>query len=409
MLDFAAPYLEGTAGVAPGDDSEVTVNIYSGTSAAGTPVETLTESVAADGTWNAESATVLPDGRYTAEVIQTDATGQTGTSAARTYRVDANGPAPTLTTPTGGAITNDRTPTLAGVAGTALGDNATVTVAIYSGSGATGTPLRTAIAAVGAGGGYSTQPGTDLANGTYTAVTSQGDDVGHTGQSAPVTFSVEGATPSYSAQVLADGPDGYWRMNETSGTTATDLAGGNDNAFYEGGYTLNQPGGLTANSDPAVALNGSSGQVRTASTIRLGSATGVTVEALVNPVSLTASSQAIARKHGQYLLRLDNAGRVIWRLWKGGAVTELLSPTGVVTAGSWNHIAATYDGTTMRIFVNGTERVQRTLAAPVDTPNSRLYMGSSDGYDYLNGRLDEVATYPFALTAAKIAAHSSAR
>jgi hypothetical protein len=265
------------------------------------------------------------------------------------------------------------------------------------------------ITGAGAGGEYSTQPSNDLANGTYTAVTSQGDDVGHSGQSAPTTFSVEGATPSYSAQVIADLPDGYWRMSETSGTTATDLAGGNDNAFYEGGYTLNQPGGLGADPNPAVTLNGATGQVRTASTTRLGSATGVTVEALVNPVTLSPSSQAVARKHGQYLLRLDNAGRVIWRLWKGGAVTELLSPSGVVTAGSWNHIAATYDGTTMRIYVNGTERAQRTLAAPVDVPNSRLYMGSSDGYDYLNGRLDEVATYPFGLTAAKIAAHNSAR
>ena len=72
-------------------------------------------------------------------------------------------------------------------------------------------------------------------------------------------------------------------MNETSGTTATDLAGGNDNAFYEGGYTLNQPGGLGADPDPAVALNGTSGRVRTGSSRRLGSATGVTVEASSTP------------------------------------------------------------------------------------------------------------------------------
>ncbi len=188
-------------------------------------------------------------------------------------------------------------------------------------------------------------------------------------------------------------------MNETSGTNATDLAGGNDNAFYEGGYTLNQPGGLGADPDPAVALNGTSGRVRTGSSRRLGSATGVTVEALVNPVNLTPSSQAIARKQGQYLVRLDNAGRLIFRLWKNGAVTELLSPPGVVAAGAWNHVAATYDGTTMRVYVNGTERAQRSLNGPVDDPNTRLYMGSSDGYDYLRARLDEVVTYPRAVSA----------
>ena len=219
---------------------------------------------------------------------------------------------------------------------------------------------------------------------------------------------VDPPTPAYSAQVLADGPDGYWRMNETSGTTATDLAGGNDNMFYEGGYTLNQPGGISGDPDPAVALNGTSGRVRTASTPRLGAATGVTVEALVNPVNLTPASQAIARKNGQYLVRLDNAGRVVFRLWKGGAVTELLSPSAAVAAGSWNHVAATYDGTTMRIYVNGTERAQRALAGPVDVVTNRLYIGSSDGYDYLRATVDEVATYPAALSAARVASHHDA-
>ena len=36
-------------------------------------------------------------------------------------------------------------------------------------------------------------------------------------------------------------------------------------------------------------------------------------------------------------------------------------------------------------------------------------MGSSDGYDYFAGRLDEVATYPSALSAAQVALHNSAR
>ena len=59
----------------------------------------------------------------------------------------------------------------------------------------------------------------------------------------------------------------------------------------------------------------------------------------------------------------------------------------------------------MRVYVNGTERAQRSLNGPVDDVNSRLYMGSSAGYDYLRARLDEVATYPRAVSASRIAAH----
>jgi hypothetical protein len=77
----------------------------------------------------------------------------------------------------------------------------------------------------------------------------------------------------------------------------------------------------------------------------------------------------------------------------------------VIAAGVWTHVAATYNGTTMRLYVNGTERASRALAAPVDVVTGRLYMGSSDGYDYFRGRLDEVATYPAALSAERVAAH----
>ena len=55
--------------------------------------------------------------------------------------------------------------------------------------------------------------------------------------------------------------------------------------------------------------------------------------------------------------------------------------------------------------MNGTERAQRSLNGPVDDVNTRLYMGSSDGYDYLRARLDEVATYPRAVSAGRLAAH----
>ena len=115
-LNYATPYLEGVASMGPNHSSEVTVNIYAGTSATGTPVTTLTSPVASDGTWIAQSAEELPDGRYTAEVVQTATTGETGTSAPRVIRFDATAPQPALTTPADGANTDDRTPTSPGPA-----------------------------------------------------------------------------------------------------------------------------------------------------------------------------------------------------------------------------------------------------------------------------------------------------
>src|SRR5580765_159064 len=49
---------------------------------------------------------------------------------------------------------------------------------------------------------------------------------------------------SYAALVVADGASHYWRLDETSGTTAVDVIGG-ANGTISGGVTLNQPGAVT--------------------------------------------------------------------------------------------------------------------------------------------------------------------
>ena len=63
----------------------------------------------------------------------------------------------------------------------------------------------------------------------------------------------------------------------------------------------------------------------------------------------------------------------------------------------------------MKIWVNGVTRAEMALAAPADVTTSRLYMGSSTGsYDWLGGRLDEVAIYTSALSATQVTEHYNA-
>jgi hypothetical protein len=87
------PDLRGAAGNASGDSATVTVLIYSGSVATGTPVQTLTPTRTA-ATWTTTAAT-LADGTYTARATQTDGSGNTGTSAASTFTVDATKPTAT--------------------------------------------------------------------------------------------------------------------------------------------------------------------------------------------------------------------------------------------------------------------------------------------------------------------------
>jgi chitinase len=85
------PLITGTADNATGDSSTVTARVYSGTTTAGTLVQT--KSGTRSGTsYSFSLTTALAQGTYTAVVTQTDTSGNTGTSNANTFKVDTTAP-----------------------------------------------------------------------------------------------------------------------------------------------------------------------------------------------------------------------------------------------------------------------------------------------------------------------------
>ncbi|MCZ7637316.1 MAG: LamG domain-containing protein [Verrucomicrobia bacterium] len=81
---------------------------------------------------------------------------------------------------------------------------------------------------------------------------------------------------------------------------------------------------------------------------------------------------------------------------------------GALPLGGWHHLAATYDGTTSRLFVDGVEVGHRDVG-PVDTrpwPGElRIGMYSDDAAMYQPlGRIDDVTIWRRALPAAEIRA-----
>ena len=79
-IETATPAFSGAAGTAPGDSTTVTVKVYSGSAATGTPVQTRIATVSA-GSWSVSASPALAPGSYTAQAQQSDAAGNVGTSA----------------------------------------------------------------------------------------------------------------------------------------------------------------------------------------------------------------------------------------------------------------------------------------------------------------------------------------
>ena len=85
----------------------------------------------------------------------------------------------------------------------------------------------------------------------------------------------------------------------------------------------------------------------------------------------------------------------------------MFTAAGALTPGGWHHVAATYDGATVRLYVDGAQVTSGSLSTPLAT-NTNVYLSNSLGPAVYAQDVDEVAIYNYALGAARILAHYNA-
>ncbi|WP_226163070.1 LamG-like jellyroll fold domain-containing protein [Hymenobacter terricola] len=98
-------------------------------------------------------------------------------------------------------------------------------------------------------------------------------------------------------------------------------------------------------------------------------------------------------------LRLDPSG-LLYNYWWNN---DLAVNVGDIS-GRWHHVAATYDGTTRRIFFDGVLRGQDYPSGHAVPNASNLRIGSTNNGEYFPGSIDEVRVYSVALSPANIVA-----
>jgi len=195
-----SPSLAGVAGTAVGDGTAITVRLYSGAAATGSPIQTLGATRGAGGAY-AVAPTALAAGTYTAQSQQDDAAGNAALSAPTTFTIDplagdTTPPAISLLAPADGSVTSNQTPGFVGVAGVAAGDSTTVTVRVYAGPTVLDPLVRTLTTTRDVDGSFAVAASPALADGTYTARAEQTDTGGNTGFSGAAAFTIDTTAPS---------------------------------------------------------------------------------------------------------------------------------------------------------------------------------------------------------------------
>ena len=230
-LNSTTPTISGTAGTQSpdathsADNTTVTVQIYAGPTATGSPLQTLTPTVTA-GNWTTSPATLTANAQYTAKVSQGDVAGNNGTNTS-TFVVDTAAPAPTVTAPA--AFNNSTTPTISGTAGTQTADSThsadttTVTVKLYAGPTATGPALQTFTNVAAGSGTWTVNAAALTANAQYTAQVTQTDTAGNSGNGSK-TFVIDTAAPAPTITTPANGSTGVSTSPTFTGTAGAQVA-----------------------------------------------------------------------------------------------------------------------------------------------------------------------------------------
>jgi dihydrofolate reductase len=88
----------------------------------------------------------------------------------------------------------------------------------------------------------------------------------------------------------------------------------------------------------------------------------------------------------------------------GGTFGHVYGPS-ALPPNTWTHLAVSYDRTTIRLYVNGSQVSSQPATGAIATSSNPLSIGGDSIYgQYFSGLIDEVRVYNTALTAAQIQA-----
>ena len=140
-----------------------------------------------------------------------------------------------------------------------------------------------------------------------------------------------------------------------------------------------------------------------APTPQLNPKRALSVEAWIKPYSLAEGEfSAVVRKDGSYALRFGD-GRLAFLLWIRGQAVYLNSKKTYWAPDHWHHVAATYDGAEMRLFVDGKLDKSSPQTGEIDASPAVCGIGSSGNQQLFHGVIDEVRIYDRALMPDEIA------
>jgi serine/threonine-protein kinase len=207
---------------------------------------------------------------------------------------------------------------------------------------------------------------------------------------------------------------GWWKLDERAGTAAADASRNRNH-----GALRNGPAWAPGRIGGALSLDGSDDHVRIPESPSINSlGLQMTAAAWVHRFADQESYRLVLSRQ----LGVGDENQFWLGFRDGQAGVSVTTPKGTrnaigrtVPVGEWFHLAGTYDGTTLRLYVNGTEAQSESHGGPLSTSDRSLMIGA-DEFDAMGSvqevpkaLLDEIRLYSRALSPTELAALAGAR
>lgn len=200
---------------------------------------------------------------------------------------------------------------------------------------------------------------------------------------------------------LATSVVSHWKLDESSGNI-TDSAGSNTGTNT--GTTTFTTGKL----NNGASFNGSSQYFDMGTPASLNITGNITMSAWIKTTQGSGTEGAIISNYNsggskcQYQMKVYNsAGTITIRYNINNTSQQELQSVGSITSNVWTHVVGTYDGSTIRLYING--KLDTSVSATQTPPSSgygNTAIGRAGSYNglYYNGMIDEATIWSRALS-----------
>ncbi|MET1059937.1 MAG: LamG-like jellyroll fold domain-containing protein, partial [Nocardioides sp.] len=338
---------------------------------------------------------LAPNTTYHFRVRSTDAAGNPAVSGDRTFTTvaaDTEDPTVAITAPSSGATVSGTTTVSASAT-----DNVGVLGVQFRLDGA---PLGTEDTTTP----YAVDWTTATApNGSHTLTAVARDAAGRTATAAAVPVTV--------ANTGSPGLVAGFGFNEGAGTGFTDSSGaGNNGTLFQTVWSTSGKYGK------ALSFDGTNDYASVPDAPSLDIADKMTLEAWVRPTVSSGWRTVMLKELGNTELAFAMysasgtnrpSGWIRPNPSSGGSSSAI--GTAAVPLNAWTHLAVTYDGAALKVFVNGTQAVSKPYSGALYSTTDPLRLGGNLVWgEYFKGLIDEVRIYNRPLTAAQIQADMQA-